>query len=429
MMIHRRGIRKIHGDTSKLYEQIAMEEEVQEKTRINDEKRQKEIEVFIDRFRAKARLAGLVQSRIKTLQKRVRFEKLEKVETMEFTFNEAPIRAKYIMDIRNLHFSYDTVQPPIIQGISLAVAKNDRIGIVGKNGKGKSTFLKLLAGTLHPTRGLIKTHPGIQIGYFGQDSPDILNGDLRVEEELVSVNSGLGRKEVMDVCGSMLFGGELSQKKIGVLSGGERSRVLFGRLLLTPVNLLLLDEPTNHLDMESCDSLLSAIDRFDGALLMATHNEMFLHTLATRLVVFDGDAPFLFEGSYQDFLQRKGWEGEVGSDEQTGGKGGEKSARKEIRARRAEIVGKRSLMLGPVEKLIAEKEHEIGQVEAKMERNNRGIIDASSAKDGVRIQELSKESHLLRRRISVLYEELEGLLDEHERQSARYDAMLRELEG
>ena len=117
----------------------------------------------------------------------------------------------------------------------------------------------------------------------------------------------IDRQTARNICGAMLFEGDDALKKIAVLSGGEKSRVMLGKILATPVNMLLLDEPTNHLDMESCDALLAAIDSFDGAVILVTHNEMFLHALAERLIVFQDGKSFVFEGSYQDFLDRGGW--------------------------------------------------------------------------------------------------------------------------
>jgi ATP-binding cassette subfamily F protein 3 len=308
MAIHRKRIRKIKGSTARMYELIAREEEIHEKTRINDERKRKEEEIFISRFRAKARLAGLVQSRIRAMQKREKIKKLEKIKSIEFAFHHAPIPAKHLMVVKELAFSYTGAPPYLIKNLSFSVGRSDRIGVVGQNGRGKSTLLRLLNGELKPLKGSIHLHHSLSAGYFGQSGIDRLNPHFTVEEELSISGGWLGRKEIMDVCGAMLFGEDLAQKKIAILSGGEKSRVLLGKLLLSPLNLLLLDEPTNHLDLESSDSLLAAIDSFEGAVIIATHNEMFLNTLVNRLIVFQRNGVFLFEGSYSDFLERVGWE-------------------------------------------------------------------------------------------------------------------------
>ncbi|MCK4925050.1 MAG: ATP-binding cassette domain-containing protein [Spirochaetes bacterium] len=426
MMIHRNRIRKVSGSTTKMYEQIAKEEEIHEKTRINDEKRQREIEIFIHRFRAKATLARLVQSRIKSLQRKVHLEKLERIETLDFSFRRKPIDAKFILHAGNISFSYTSAEP-LFEEFSLTVAQKDRIGIIGKNGKGKSTLLKALAGELQTQGGSIRPHQAISIGYFGQMQIGLLHDDHTVDEELGSVSTGLTKRDIMDVCGAMMFGGGLSEKRIGVLSGGEKSRVLLGKILLTPVNLLILDEPTNHLDMESCDSLMSAIDRFDGAVLIATHNEMFLHTLTARFVVFDGPRPFLFEGSYQDFLDRRGWENEGTLNGSASQERKAKPVQRERRVKRAEIIRERSRALKQIKQRISALEEEIEKGEGHLAENNNALIDASAGGAGERIQRLSMENHRLKTRVEEFYALLEDRLHESEEAAAKFDRLLQKL--
>jgi ATP-binding cassette subfamily F protein 3 len=156
--IHRRSVRKIQGDTAKYYQQIAQDEEIYEKTRLNDERRTKEIELFISRFRAKARLAGMVQSRIKTLDKIQKKDKLTSIKTLEFQFRSCPFPGKQVMRIQHLSFAYPG-QPALINNFALAVATGDRVCVVGPNGRGKSTLMRLLAGTLTASGGQIKYHP------------------------------------------------------------------------------------------------------------------------------------------------------------------------------------------------------------------------------------------------------------------------------
>ena len=304
--IHRKKFRKITGDTGQLYAQIAQDEEVYEKTRMNDERRQKEIELFISRFRAKARLANMVQSRIKTLDKMEKRNKLEEIKTLEFSFRSKPFRGKQVMTVENLTFAYPGC-PPLIRDLSFQATPGDRICIVGKNGKGKTTLIKLLGGMMAPDAGQILYNPNITRGFFEQTNVQSLVDSRTVLEEILYADEGIDQQRARNICGAMMFEGDDALKKVEVLSGGEKSRVMLGKLLAAPVNLLLLDEPTNHLDMESCDSLLAALDNFDGVVIMVTHNEMFLHTLARRLIVFQDDAVTLFEGGYARFLEKGGW--------------------------------------------------------------------------------------------------------------------------
>nr|MCU0539078.1 ATP-binding cassette domain-containing protein [Desulfobacterales bacterium] len=250
MGIHRQKTRKIAGTTDAYYGQIAQDEEVYEKTRLNDERRRKEVELFITRFRAKARLAGLVQSRVKTLQKMEKRDKLERLKNLEFSFREKTLPGKSALQVKGIGFAYPP-DPPLFSDLSITITAGERVAIVGPNGKGKTTLLKILAGALTPDTGEVLYHPAVEKGFFEQTHVSHLVPNRTVEEEILFSDAGVDRQQARDICGAMLFSGDDALKKIGVLSGGEKSRVLLGKIIATPVNLLLLDEPTNHLDMES----------------------------------------------------------------------------------------------------------------------------------------------------------------------------------
>ena len=262
MAIHRRKIKKIEGDTGKLYDQIAMEEETYEKTRINDERKRKEIQGFIDKFHASAQLTGLVQSRKKTLSKMIKKEKLEKLTSLEFGFGYKPFHGKYVLSVEDLTFGYDP-SLPLIEDFGITIGARDRVFVIGKNGRGKTTLLKLMAGVLEPDRGEITKPMAVAPGYFEQTNVQSLSAANSVLEEIGSAAPEVDPSKARYLCGLMMFEGDAALKKIGVLSGGEKSRVLLGKLIASPLNLILLDEPTNHLDMESSDALLAAIDNFD----------------------------------------------------------------------------------------------------------------------------------------------------------------------
>ncbi|MBU0995880.1 MAG: ABC-F family ATP-binding cassette domain-containing protein [Proteobacteria bacterium] len=433
--IHRKKIRKIEGDTGKYYTQIALDEEIYEKTRMNDEKKRKEIELFVSRFRAKARLANMVQSRIKTLSKMEKRDKLENVSTLEFAFRSLPYKGKHLLHAESLSFSYSQ-DTPLIDKVSIHIGASDRICVIGKNGKGKTTLLKMLAGDLTPEHGKITLTPGVKAGFYEQTNVKSLVDYRTVEEEITLAHEDVDRQLARNICGAMMFQGDLALKKIKVLSGGEKSRVMLGKLLATPLNLIFLDEPTNHLDMESCDSLLGAIDNFDGAVVMVTHNEMFLHALAEKLIVFKNDAIEVFDGSYQDFLEKIGWDDDA-SDEiktkdvqvknQDDGDGADISAKlnkKEIRKRRSEIINERSKTLKPYEKEMTSVEKKIEKTEAELEGLNQGMLDASQRGDGKRIGEISRNIHECQTRIETLYNRLEELSEIIDEKSAWFDKKL-----
>lgn len=430
MAIHRTKVRKIAGGTHKLYDQIIEEEEVYEQTRINEERKRKEIETFIDRFRAQATRARSVQSRIRQLQKKEKMEKLVTMETLEFSFNAAPFPGRWLLEADGVGFSYDQSGPALINDLTVAVKKGDRIGVIGKNGKGKTTLLNLLAGTLKPRSGTITYSQNLKLGYFGQMNIDRLDPELTVEEEIWSVQPDRSKTAVRGICGAMLFDGDRALKKVGVLSGGEKSRVLLGKLLAEPSNLLLLDEPTNHLDMESIDSLIEAINNFEGAVMIVTHSEMILKSVVRRLIVFDGNRPTVFEGDYEDFLSRVGWE-----DEAREGDAARQSAdipakavlRKETKRLRADIINERSRVMTPIRGRINEVESAITETEGHLARDNEALIAASQKGDGKSIMQLSLAIHEAKKQIDGLFDELEVLTVEHDAMARDFEERLREV--
>jgi ATP-binding cassette subfamily F protein 3 len=433
MGIYRKKVRKLPGNTEKFYAQLAQEEEVHEKTRIKDERRRREVEQFIARFRAKARLANLVQSRIKTLAKTGRKEKLEKLKALDFAFKSSPFHGKHVLNARELFFFYDS-RKPLIKNFNITIGSKDRICVVGKNGKGKTTLLKLLAGVLRPQSGDIVFHPDVRKGFFEQTNVHSLVHTRTVEEEILYSHSDVDRQQARNICGAMLFEGDNALKKIGVLSGGEKSRVLIGKILATPVNLLLLDEPTNHLDLESCDALLAAIDSFDGTVVMVTHNEMFLKTLAERLIVFHNEEIYVFEGGYQRFLEKGGWEDE--KDVWVSGSGENKEentrtplSKKEIRRRRSEVIRERSRILNPLKQRLQRTETHIETHEKTLAELHAAMQQATQAGDGVRIAELSKSIHRCQRDIEKLYEELVKFSGIFEAKQAVFEEKLERLES
>ena len=310
MGIHRLKIKKIEGPTEKLYQQILQEEEIYEKTRTNDAKKRKEVEEFINRFRVQANKAKAVQSRIKALGKKEKLDKLSEIKSLDFEFNSRTFTGKRLLEAQDVTFAFGPESAPLIKDFSISIEKNDRIAIIGKNGKGKSTLLNLLSRELHPRSGTVRHHPDLHLAYFGQTNINRLNQSKTVEEEIMDAHPDHSRGAARKICGAMMFEGDHALKKISVLSGGEKSRVLLGKLLVKPSNMLMLDEPTNHLDMESIDSLIEAIEVFKGAVMIVTHSEMVLHAVARKLIVFDNDEVKVFDGTYQDFLDRVGWKNE-----------------------------------------------------------------------------------------------------------------------
>lgn len=411
MALHRCRVRKIEGPTQKIYDQLIQEEEVQERTRINDDRKRQEIDLFINRFRAQANRARAVQSRIKALKKKGELEKIQELKNLEFSFNSAPFLGKTLIEINGVSFSYEASDLPLIHDLTFYIAKKDRIGIIGKNGKGKTTLLNILAGNLTPSSGTIQYHPGLKMGYFGQMNIERLSPYKTVEEEIIGSHPDHNRNAARNICGTMLFEEDNALKKIGVLSGGEKSRVLLGKLLVTPANLLLLDEPTNHLDMESVDSLVEAFDDFGGAVVIVTHSEMILNAFAKRLIVFDQEKTHVFEGNYQDFLERVGWkddaEASAGLQAKPGTACPEGRSKQELRRARAQIIATRSKITNPLQKRISEIEDQITRLEQNIADDNTGLVEASGKGDWPAIAKLSRNVQEAKTKIESLIEEWE----------------------
>jgi ATP-binding cassette subfamily F protein 3 len=360
-------------------------------------------------------------------------KKLEKLKILDFSFNSSPFHAKHVFGVQNLNFSYDR-SFPLIQDFSITVAAGERICVVGPNGKGKSTLLKLLSGETGPQSGEISYHPAVKKGFFEQGSVKTLVHRRTVLDEIVFSNPDGDLQHARNICGAMMFSGDDALKKVSVLSGGEKSRVMLGKLLVTPVNLLLLDEPTNHLDMESSDALLAAIDNFDGTVIMVTHNEMFLHALAQRLIIFQNDRIEVFDGSYQRFLDKGGWQDENmkaggyrqrNQDAATAGK----RAKKELRRQRSEIISERSRILKPLQERIYKAEKEIENKEAELGRLNLSMQQAAQDQDGVRITEISQTLHACQQTIDRLFSELDDLTRKLDARNTEFETRLKELDA
>ena len=307
--IHRGQLKKIKGQTYKYYEQLELDEEIYLKTRDNQIKKKKDLEKFVEKFRAKASKATQAQSKMKQIEKLDIGEELQSESNMGFKFSYKETRAKSLAKITNLSFGFEK-DVDLFKDLHLEVKAKDRIAVIGKNGKGKTTLLNVVAEKLSPRTGEVDFHPSTKIGYYQQTNRKDLSPNLTIIDEISSENINLSLSEVRGICGAVMFPGDSAKKKIKVLSGGEQSRVLLGKVLAHPANLLLLDEPTNHLDIESIDALIKEVKRFNGPVLFVTHNEEFLNKVANKLVVFKKGEASVFNGKYKEFLSKVGWEEE-----------------------------------------------------------------------------------------------------------------------
>ncbi len=390
-LVYRGGVRKLEGNSEKLFERIALDEEMHERTRENREREIKRMEQFITRFKAKASKATLVQSRVKALAKIERLDELSSEPTLDFSFTHAQFPGRFPIEVRNLSFGYDVDTPPLIQELSFSLKKDDRIGIIGKNGRGKSTLLRLLAGELQPTTGEVLRSPNGVLSYFAQTNANRLDLSSTIEQEVQRSNPKLSRTAVRAICGCMMFEGDDALKPIKVLSGGERSRVSLGKILASPSNVLLLDEPTNHLDVESVLALTDALEEFAGAVLIVTHSEEILRRVASRLIIFQGEVPFLFEGTYDEFLDTVGWAEEQSDGESKGKKKKPSLSKKEARRQRAQAKQVEKEQVAPLEKRVASLEKAIATLEAEISDTEEQLLTVSKDGNAGDLESLSRE--------------------------------------
>jgi ATP-binding cassette, subfamily F, member 3 len=420
MGLYRKRLRKLKGNTDNYYQKIEEAEELHAKAIKNQEKTKKHLQKYISRFRSSARRASQAQSRIKQLAKLKDLTALNREHNLEFSFNHTPCPGKTIMTAEHINFSYEKGQD-LIHDISLTIKNNDRIGIIGKNGKGKSTLLNLLSGDLAPGHGFIWSHPGIKIGHFGQTNIARMHEDHTVEQEIALVNPNLSLERVRAICGTMMFSQDYALKKIQVLSGGERSRVLLGKILAHETNLLLLDEPTNHLDQESIEGLMDGIEAFTGAVVIVTHSARLLNELVDKLIVFHHGRTEIIPGSYDYFLEKYGWDEYDGAVTQAPAATQNISEaiivnRKELKIERAAQREKISKKLNPLKTKIDRLEKEIEELEAAVETSNQEIIIASKKSNVPQFVALSKAIKAHQQEIDKKYKRLEKL-------TVQYDAL------
>ena len=396
-VIYRQKVRKFEGGTAKAYAQILHEDEIHQKTRANEEKKRAEAEAFINRFRAQASKAKLVQSRIKMLEKLPKLDELADLESLDFEFRHAAFPAKTLLEACNLSFGYTPGQL-LFHKMNLTINARDRFGVIGNNGKGKSTLLNVLSGGLKPAAGEIKSHPEMKLGYFGQTNIQRLNPQWTIEQEIEQTNPALTRTQVRNICGTMMFGGDLALKKVAVLSGGEKSRTLLGKILAHPSNLLFLDEPNNHLDMESIDALIESLQDFPGALLIVTHNERILRALATKLIVFHRGKVDVCNSGYDAFLEKIGWEEEA------------KDNSKRIKAASREGHSEKKER----EKAERKEKARIEKLEAAIIKNEKTLKQYSEQLEFEASRNNLAQLHELSRRISSVKQEIENLYRQYE---------------
>lgn len=270
----------------------------------NQQKQIAEIEKFIEKFRYKATKAKQVQSRIKLIEK-MELESVDEIDTssIHFKFPPSPHSGKISLEINHLYKSYGDNH--VLNDVNIIIKKGEKIAFVGKNGEGKSTLAKIIVGQIDDFRGECKLGHQLKIGYFAQNQAALLDGELTVFETIDHIATGDSRSKIRSILGSFLFDEDDIEKKVKVLSGGEKSRLALAKLILSPINCLVLDEPTNHLDMDSKDILKTALIHFDGTLILVSHDRDFLQGLTDNLYEFRNRTITEFKGDIFEYLEHR----------------------------------------------------------------------------------------------------------------------------
>ena len=423
MGLVRRSLKVIKGNTHKFYEKLKDEDEHYEKQKATQEKKVKELEEFIAKNKARASTATLAQSKVKQLEKMDILDDLDFDSTLKFDFNYKETPAKVLLDVKDLSFGY-TPDKILFQDISFTLQRGETLGIIGKNGKGKSTLLNTIAGELKALKGTTEMHSSVTFGHFGQTNISHLNPNNTVMDEIYLTNNKLGEGVVRSICGGMMFSGDDAKKKVSLLSGGEKSRVMLGKILAKEVNLLFLDEPTNHLDMTSIDALTLAIKNFEGSCVIVTHSEELLRAVCDRLIIFSNGSADYFDGTYDEFLEKIGWEDE---EDEPKKKSKPKVNKKESKRLRALLVQEKSKIATPIKKEIESLEKKIMDVEASIENRKKELLDFTNKGNNSKVIEISKEIAILEKEVESKFTVLEQLQIKLDAINDEYQIKLDEL--
>ncbi len=372
----------------------------------NQQKQINQIEHFIERFRYKSTKAKQVQSRIKMLEKieEISFDEIDN-SAIHFRFPPAPRSGKVVLEAHNLGKNYGSLQ--VLKNLDFAVINGDRIAFVGRNGEGKTTLSRIIVSELE-FLGTLKYGHNVQIGYFAQNQADYLDPEKTVFETIDEIAVGDIRKRVRTILGSFLFSGETIDKKVKVLSGGEKSRLSLAKLLLTPSNLLILDEPTNHLDMQSKDILKNALIQFDGTLIIVSHDRDFLQGLTNKVFEFRDQKIKEHLGDIYDFLEYRKVENLKQLELEKKVEKGKESNQSDnkINWEKKKQFDKEQRKLTSQ---IAKSEEKIGEIESEMKRLDELLSDPKSYTKETNYFDLSKQYDQLKKNLETEMQRWEEL--------------------
>lgn len=413
------GLVDYHGGYSAYMEQREKRRDVLIATRRQQEQKVAHLQRFVDKFRADKAKAAMVKSRLKMIERIELVEVPRDHKHIRFHFPQPGRGGAVTISLRGIKQSYDS--NVVFDGVDLEVSRGDKVAFVGRNGAGKSTLLKIIAGAIPIDGGERKLGHNVTVQYFAQDPGRSLNPENTILGELEAVAPNDMRPRLRSLLGSFLFSGDDVEKRVSILSGGEKSRLSFAKMLLRPANLLLLDEPTNHLDVSSREVLEEALAHFSGTICFVSHDRSFMDSLATKVLEVEDGRLRMHLGSYSDYLWTKEREQaaaarakanrpEVETPETSRDRGGGPKT-KEQKRREAEERKQRSRTKHASREERRQVQDDIARVEARLEELDIALADPSVYADGVRIRTLVNEQRDLRSRVDSLYERWAKLED------------------
>ena len=416
------GVRSYTGNFEQYVTQRAMEEEVLEAKAKNLAREREHMEQFINRFRAQANKAAAVQSRVKALAKMDDVELYQKRRVMRFRFPATERAANEVIKVNNLSKSYGDLK--VFAGAHLAARRGEKIAIIGANGAGKTTLLKILAGELEASAGDVRLGNKVKLGYYAQHHADALHRDSSVYQEVYNENTDATVAQVRSMLGAFLFSGDDVDKKVSVLSGGERARVALAKLLIKPGNVLLMDEPTNHLDLDSSDSLASSLSEYDGTLLFVSHNRAFIRKLATQIWNVDLGRVEPYSGSLDEYIyscSQRGQEASVAVDvagskqaAEAPSQRGSRDNQKERKRKEAELRKLRNTKLRPAKQKVTKLEDRIAKLESSQSDRSTLLSDPEVYADATKRDELLADFEKNQKKLEELTARWENAVQELE---------------
>jgi len=367
---------------------------------------------FVERFRSKSTKAKQVQSRVKQLEKMDIIEIEGDEQQIRFSFPPAPPSGRDVLQVENLSKSFAGKQ--VFRDVNLQLQRGDKVAVVGVNGAGKSTFLKILAGLIEADEGLVRLGSNVRLSYFGQHQAQELSPQLSALETMSLAGEDLTVTRMRSLLGAFLFRGEEVDKKVAVLSGGEKSRLALAKMIATPANLMLLDEPTNHLDMSSQEVLQEAMAQYDGTIVVVSHNRYFVDSFVNKVMEVKGGRITIFEGDISEYLLKQA---ELAEERQaaaaiTAGKAtadgssigdSSRDTKKERKKQEAERRQERSRRAGPWLQKAKEAEEKIEVLEAEQDELEAIMADPELYKDEKAWTKTSRDYEDCKRRLERWY--------------------------